>query len=334
MQWQVVSGAVSYSIQLADNPGFNNPINYTGKIGNKFTVKDLGYNKTYYWRVSSSNGLSSGDWSNAWNFQTVINPPAAVSIAYNIQASWNMISIPNLLSDYSPAVVWPAPPRSSEIYLSDGGYRIVYQIENGPGYFVKFLNTLEKTYTGNPINLLPMSVKKGWNIVGSNSAFVPTSAVTSEPPGIIESNFFAYQNGYITTDNIVPGGGYWVKVRENGQLTLNSAVSKNVTTSSINASFDKFRIIDSEGNSQELFVANTQASPELASVEVMMPPPLPFVKFDARFESGEYIKNVNPDYCEYRKLSNNHKLGYSSGKCFDLFSFLYPGRKFREATVI
>ncbi len=295
LQWQSVSGAVSYSIQVADNPGFINPINYTNKVGNKFTIKDLGYNKTYYWRVNSSNGISSGDWSSAWLFQTVISPPTPIDVLYNIIGGWNMLGVPNLLSNYSPAVVWPAPPRSSDIYLYDGGYKIVYQIENGPGYFVKFSEALGKIYTGNPVTLLPISVKKGWNIVGSSSAVVPTSAVTSEPPGIIESNFFAYQNGYITTYNIVPGGGYWVKVRENGQLILNSAASKNVITSSHSTSLDKFRITDSEGNSQELFVANTQVSPEFANTEVMMPPALPFVNFDARFESGEYIKNVDPD---------------------------------------
>lgn len=293
MQWQAVSGAVSYSIQVADNPSFTNPINYTSKVGNKFTVKDLGNNKTYYWRVNSSNGLFSGEWSSAWSFQTVVNPPTPIEISYSILASWNMLGIPNLLSDYSPAVVWPT--RSSPIYLYDGGYVIASQLENGPGYFVKFSETLLKTYTGNPINLLPLSVKKGWNIVGSSSDIVPTSAVTSEPPGLIASNFFAYNNGYITVENIVPGGGYWVKVHENGQLILNSAVSNNIVTPSPIVRLDKFRIIDSEDNSQELFVANTQVSPELTNIEVMMPPPIPFVNFDARFESGEYIKNVNPD---------------------------------------
>lgn len=295
LEWQAVSGAVSYSIQLADNPSFTNPINYTSKVGNKFTIKDLGYNKTYYWRVNSSNGLFSGEWSSGWSFQTVVNPPPAMDIMYNINSSWNMLSIPNLLSNYSPAVVWPQPPRSSNVFIYDGGYVSVSQIETGPGYFINFSTSMQKTYTGNPITLLPISVKKGWNIIGSISNTIPTSSITSEPPGLVESNFFAYQNGYINVSELVPGGGYWVKVSNNGQLLLYSAISKNVTTSSLNPSLDKFRITDSEGNGQDLFVANTQVTPELADIEVMMPPPIPFVNFDARFASGEYIKNVDPD---------------------------------------
>jgi hypothetical protein len=43
-------------------------------------------------------------------------------------------------------------------------------------------------------------------------------AITTQPPGLINSSFLAYQNGYAVTDTLFPGKGYWAKM--NGQVQM------------------------------------------------------------------------------------------------------------------
>ena len=49
---------------------------------------------------------------------------------------------------------------------------------------------------------------------------VPVSAVTTNPGGIITSQFFGYSGSYTVADTIVPGRSYWIKVSADGEVIL------------------------------------------------------------------------------------------------------------------
>jgi hypothetical protein len=65
-----------------------------------------------------------------------------------------------------------------------------------------------------------LSLRKGWNIIGSISAPVHVDAVTADPPGLIWTDYFGYEDGYYIADSIVPGRGYWVKTTVAGTIGL------------------------------------------------------------------------------------------------------------------
>ncbi|MBI3194442.1 MAG: T9SS type A sorting domain-containing protein, partial [Ignavibacteriae bacterium] len=67
-----------------------------------------------------------------------------------------------------------------------------------------------------------IDVTSGWNIVGSLSYPVDVSTITSNPPGLVTSEFVGFENGYVSSDSIQPGKAYWVKVSGNGQLILST----------------------------------------------------------------------------------------------------------------
>ena len=52
--------------------------------------------------------------------------------------------------------------------------------------------------------------------------------------------------------------------------------------------FDEFTVTDAAGKQQSMYVANLDRNPMLTSLS--MPPAFAELKFDARFESGEFIK--------------------------------------------
>jgi len=64
-QWALVTGAVSYDLQVSDNPVFVNPLDaQTGLNTNVWTLtKNLDPGKTYYWRVRA---ISASNVASAW----------------------------------------------------------------------------------------------------------------------------------------------------------------------------------------------------------------------------------------------------------------------------
>ncbi|MDP2209312.1 MAG: hypothetical protein Q8K98_11185 [Bacteroidota bacterium] len=62
----------------------------------------------------------------------------------------------------------------------------------------------------------------GWNLVGSIGVPVAVSSISSNPPGLVTSQFFGYEGSYFITDSLMPMKGYWVKVNQAGKLILSS----------------------------------------------------------------------------------------------------------------
>ena len=67
--WTEIQDAEHYNIQVADNPGFVNPVVDTSVFENDHQAL-LSQNTTYYWRVRSVGSEDTSDWSEAWSFKT------------------------------------------------------------------------------------------------------------------------------------------------------------------------------------------------------------------------------------------------------------------------
>ncbi|MBI4547589.1 MAG: T9SS type A sorting domain-containing protein [Ignavibacteriae bacterium] len=108
------------------------------------------------------------------------------------------------------------------------GYVLEDTLQPGIGYWLKFSDAQLIPITGKPLLSETLDVFEGWNIVGSISIPVPTNTITSDPGGIVTSDFFGYNGGYRQVDTIEPGHGYWVKVSQNGKLILSSSSVEGV----------------------------------------------------------------------------------------------------------
>ncbi|MCC5907246.1 MAG: T9SS type A sorting domain-containing protein [Balneolaceae bacterium] len=81
LRWSASSRGEQYRIQVSESSDFNNI-----KIDNRTTDVqlevsiNLDYKTTYYWRVRAENEGGNSNWSNTWNFTTVIAPPEAVAL--------------------------------------------------------------------------------------------------------------------------------------------------------------------------------------------------------------------------------------------------------------
>lgn len=137
----------------------------------------------------------------------------------NVNSHWNMISIP-LDTTINKSLLFPSS-ISNAFTISDGGaYIIQNNLVPGRGYWLKFRNSEDFLITGKKPHALKIPVKAGWNMLGCFSEEIAVDKITTTPPNIIISKFYAYSNGYIIVNSLKPGKGYWVKVKSDGYINL------------------------------------------------------------------------------------------------------------------
>jgi len=77
LDWNSVSSADTYRVQLATTSDFSSPVtDVSGLTATQYEVSGLDYSTGYYWRVRASNSEGSGNWSSEWSFTTEEEPPS------------------------------------------------------------------------------------------------------------------------------------------------------------------------------------------------------------------------------------------------------------------
>jgi len=138
-----------------------------------------------------------------------------------VDDQWNLLSLPQNVSDMLKSVVYPTAISNAFIY--NGSYQIVDTLPYGRGYWLKFDGNQTVSITGTERMLDTVDLEAGWNMIGSISLPVLVSGIISIPGGIVTSNFYGYSGSYSITDTVLPGKGYWVKVNQAGQFILSAS---------------------------------------------------------------------------------------------------------------
>ena len=161
---------------------------------------------------------------------------AAISTTaqYSVMNTWNMVSVPLTVSDYTKTNLYPTAVSNAFAY--QGSYLIKSTLANGEGYWLRFNGNQTVSMTGLLRTMDTINVVDGWNMVGSISAPVAVTSIGSSPGGIRTSNFFGYAGGYSVASTIEPGKAYWVKVNQSGKLILASS-------SSVVSASDRIRVV-------------------------------------------------------------------------------------------
>ncbi len=143
------------------------------------------------------------------------------TVLYPVADRWNMVSVPLTLSDYTASTVYGS--AVSSVFAFEGSYVAKSTLTHGQGYWVKFSGGQNISLHGVFRESDSISLQAGWNLIGSVSGPVPVGNITSDPPGIVTSQFFSYAGSYQTSSTVDPGMGYWVKTGSAGTIYLSSA---------------------------------------------------------------------------------------------------------------
>jgi hypothetical protein len=145
-------------------------------------------------------------------------------ITYNIIEGWNLVSLPIFVDDHQKNTLFPT--ASSSAFTYNGSYITDDSLDIGTGYWLKFDSGEPMELTGFPCDEVTINVRNGWNMIGSVAEPILITNISSDPPGMITSDFYEYTGTYVSSDTIKPGQGYWVKVGEVGQLFLSSVAKE------------------------------------------------------------------------------------------------------------
>lgn len=213
-----------------------------------------------------------------------------VMIALNVDGRWNMVSVPIYPDNYGKNVIFPT--AITPAYTYEDIYVKKDVLENGRGYWMKFASSQIVEMFGVAYTKDTVDVSSGWNMIGSISDPIVTASITSDPPGIITSEFFTYSGSYMPTDSIEPGRGYWVKVNQAGKLILSS--------SGVVSSFAKIRIVptsEQPPHPPEELIFNTKLPiPNQYALEQNFPNPfnpVTTLKYDLPLTSNVKLKIYN-----------------------------------------
>jgi hypothetical protein len=149
-------------------------------------------------------------------------PPYAkdtVAITVTLDSHWNIVSLPVLAQDTAVSSILPlstSPAFSYEV----GTYQENETMTFGRGYWVKMSDTDTVTMVGGKLYEDTIDINPGWNLIGSISYPISVTGLSTIPPGVISSDFYAYEGSYRKAEVLVPGRGYWMKASTLGKLVL------------------------------------------------------------------------------------------------------------------
>lgn len=219
---------------------------------------------------------------------------ATFTIAYDgvileLAEEWNLVSLPLAVSDPSTGALFPA--ATGRAYRYDGGYAVAETLSAGSGYWIRSAGAGPVPIPGDSIAAETVAVAKGWNLVGSVTAPLDAGLLSTDPPGIVVTPFYAYDGAYTAEDTIRPGRGYWVKASGAGSLILAppppaAATGRSRQLPVQRAPVGSLTFTDARGRTARLALA-TELPADGDSYEL---PPLPPVGgFDVRFEGGSRL---------------------------------------------
>ncbi|MBI3194468.1 MAG: hypothetical protein HYZ34_08400, partial [Ignavibacteriae bacterium] len=138
----------------------------------------------------------------------------------SLNSKWNLVSVPRIVENDSVQSLFSTAVSQAFRFDQTAGYVASPTLENGVGYWLKFAFAQNVNIVGEDRTLDTLEVKAGWNLIGGLSASVDVSAIVQIPSANVQSNYFGYESGYLSTTTLVPGKSYWVKVNQDGVLIV------------------------------------------------------------------------------------------------------------------
>ena len=151
----------------------------------------------------------------------VVTRSVSIDIGVEYQSDWNLVGLPLEVEDASYNLIFPESIEGT-LYSFDGGYNLETSLIQGEGYWLRFNEAGSTTITGTPMNEITISLNEGWNLISGLSEDISIYSVLDPDSIIVSGTLYGFGGGYIETDMLVPGRGYWIRANNSGNITLTS----------------------------------------------------------------------------------------------------------------
>ncbi len=293
-------GTDPLTVQFSDEsyPGLNGVSTYLWDFGDGYTSSEANPEHTYQevgvFTVSLTVEGPIGGNPSTLTKENHIEVVDNLTSQFDVTAHWNMISVPLNADDMSVSTLFPN--ASSPAYKFDNGYVQEDVLSNGAGYWLKFPQPeLVSVFGENPTS--DITINEGWNLIGPFNSDIPVENITTEPAGLIASQWFGFDDFYVLANTLNKGKAYWVKASGDGTLNLNPGPAKKSDKNIRLYKADNFitmRVSNSRNSSTNLVFgfdrkATDGFDPEFSETEL---PPLPPAGFDVRFRISDEISTI------------------------------------------
>ncbi len=249
---------------------------------------------------------------------TAVGSPAVYSESQNpfsitfrggvitVTSGWNMISIPSAPYDRIISHIFTHAASTLFDYTPNMGYTSYWgpsEVDTGKGYWIRYSTGETIPIAGDSLVSLQIPLTSGWNMIGALTSPIATSSLTSTPPGIFAPTFFTYEGGYVITDSLLPGAGYWVRSSAAGLLQLSASPATAGTlahSGNPGQQWNTLKASDAGSHAATLDFGSGDVPADLTPYE--LPPFPPDGEFDVRFAGG-YFAAFSPSAGQSRDLA-------------------------------
>ncbi|MBI4811551.1 MAG: hypothetical protein HY800_08980, partial [Ignavibacteriales bacterium] len=221
-------------------------------------------------------------------------------LSENYLRKWRMVSIPIVMEDNRPEVVFKPIVSRAYTYIPNVGYCKQDTLVPGIGYWVKGAMFSDATLMTGALRLHDtIAIEQGWNLIGSLSEPISIENIETIPDDLISGIIFGFDTLYFVADSIKPFNSYWLKSKSNGELILWTGFMSRVNVVSKNSPrqiIDRANILsfyDASGDVRNLYF-NLSENGEYDPAQFEFPPPSPEEMFDVRFQSNRMLEAVEP----------------------------------------
>lgn len=268
------------------------PMSFTFPFTSSLMIDDLDLDGDIEIVAGSSNDLvvvdvKTGQTSaNTWNMfrgnyfrnGTYYHQVTQSNVTVQTNEGWNLVGVPLDISDSNYLSVFPDAVEGTLFEFVDNFYVQAFELIEGNGYWLRFSENGETSISGLQIPSLEIDLDEGWNLITGLSESISIMDIVDENEIIVPNSIYFYDGGYLPSDELIPGSGYWLKAFESGTVTVDG----NRRNGKSFSSDDTFGYLNSmDINGIRLYFGSLQGEHQLGQFD--LPPKPPAGGFDVRF---------------------------------------------------
>ncbi len=138
---------------------------------------------------------------------------AAITLAYDLQTGWNLLSVPLNRQDMSISTLFPGHSSQDAYNYNGETYDQISTVETNQGFWLKTNQNQTIEISGQHSTQISCNLQSGWNQIGSLSVPADFSDPMDDPDQSVPACAYTYdplfQNYYHVTI-LEPAKGYWI----------------------------------------------------------------------------------------------------------------------------
>jgi len=180
---------------------------------NRDGIVDTTFNFTPY-------NENEGNYNYLYNLIMELRNDVGTTLEVDYTTGWNMVGLPVLVDDNFYQSIFPNSV-SGTLFSFNGTYEQEDNLINGTGYWLRFENSTTNNFTGIPSLELELNLNEDWNLLSGISTAIHISEIQDPDEIIISGTIYGFAlGGYINTEILEPGKGYWVRANNSGYIFL------------------------------------------------------------------------------------------------------------------